>query len=155
MKKWFLLLIVSMVVQSMCSETKNALLVWTRDGETVGYDLGMRPQVKMTADDILLTAGNVIVNYPLRDYVRMVFGNWNFDSIEEMTVPKALFSIEGDKMVASGLKPGECINVYSVGGILLWNGKASDDGILTIPMDGQGIHVVKVGDINFKINKLW
>ena len=130
------------------------MLVWTRDGETVGYDLGIRPLVKMAEKDIVLLAGKVTVSYPLSDYVRMAFGNWNFDSVEEMEAPKALFTLDGDKLMVTGLKSGEAVGLYSVGGMLLWNGKADADGSLTIPLEGEGVLVIKVSDITFKLDRL-
>lgn len=151
MKRLLLFIIVPLFVLPLCAEGKTALLVWTRDGEAVGYDLGERPLLKFAENDILLYAGDVTVSYPLCDYVRMAFGNWNFESVEEIVAPKALFTLEGDHIVVTGLKPGETVSVYSAGGILQWNGKASDNGLVTIPLEGEGVKVINVSNINFKI----
>lgn len=134
------------------AEGENALLVWTRDGSVVGYELAVRPQVRLTDTDVVLDAGEVSVSYPLADYVRMSFGQWNFDSVEELPT-KGLFRIVGDKLFVSGLKPSEAISVYTVDGMLLWLGKASSEGSATVPFDGHGVRVFRTESIYFKTNR--
>lgn len=136
------------------AEDKNALLVWTHDGGVVGYELSVRPTVKIVDQNVVLAAGDVKVSYPLGNYVRMSFGRWDFASVPELSASKVLFRIEDDHVIVSGLAPGEVISLYSAGGVLLWNGQAGMDGGAVMPLRGEGVRVVKVGTINFKIDRL-
>lgn len=153
LKKLFIGVMAMLLTLEVCAETNNALIVWTRDGGVVGYELGVRPKVTMTGTDIVLKAGEVVVSYPLSDYVRMAFGRWEFTGMDELEGPKALFRLVDDKLLASGLEPGVAIALYAADGLLVWNGVASEAGTAVIPIAEHAVCVVKVGDINFKVRR--
>lgn len=142
-----------MLALQMSAEGKNALLVWTRDGSAVAYALSERPSVRLSGQEVTLIAGDTKIGYPLSDYVRMSFGRWDFTGVNEGLAPKAWFRIEEDRIIVCGLQPGEAVSLYSTGGLLLWNGQAGADGGAVIPLSGDGIYVVKVSNIHFKLDK--
>ena len=56
----------------LCAEGVNALLVWTKDGKSVGYELQHAPRATFSENTIDLFADGVTVSYPLEDYLRFV-----------------------------------------------------------------------------------
>lgn len=137
----------------LCAEGVNALLVWTKDGKSVGYELQHAPRATFSENTIDLFADGVTVSYPLEDYLRFTFGDYDFTDVKALKQTKAFFRLDGNLLHVSHAEAGENIRVYSADGKLLGQARCDVSGQATLPLNGEGIFIIKSNKVNFKISK--
>lgn len=155
MKKLFMLLtaVCAMLQVAMAADKAEALLIQTKDGQTVSYSLTARPVVTFEATDLVLTTTEVSVKYPLADVKDITFGS-NSSAIDVMNADIA-FTINGDQIVAQGLGKGDRLQVYGIDGKVIANAGIDAEGTAKADISslGHGIYVVKAGKKSYRIMK--
>lgn len=136
-----------------------------RSGEKVSFAFTERPVVLTASDAVSVSVGGAErVSYPYADVARVVFEDVDATGI---SLPKqggddapgihAVFAFDGDKLVASGLKAGERISVYTLKGGLAASLAAGSDGVAVLQRSSlpQGVYVVRTqGGVAYKFMNL-
>ena len=135
------------------AEEVDALYVWTKDGQKVGYLLTEAPKARFTESALEFTVGGEQVSYPLDDYLKFTFGKYDPDAVEAIPGMKAVFHMEGDNLHVSLMKASESIRIYGVDGKLISQTKTDGEGQAVLPVRGSGIFIVSTNSINFIISK--
>lgn len=144
---------------SMTVFTANAadwLTVTDAQGNKTSFALSTSPKVTFTSENLVLTAGDQTVEYPLADYSKFEFTDDNQTTgikTVDNTGSNAVFSF-GESVHGEGLKAGSRVSVYSVGGQMVGSATVSANGSVDIPLNGgNGVFIVRSASKSFKFIK--
>lgn len=141
---------------SLTMQAANFLTVTDSKGGKVSFALTAKPVITFTAENLVLTAGDQTVEYPLTDYRSFTLTDTdNTTGIENTVAPTGnpVFSF-GDNLHAEGLPAGSRVAVYTVSGQLVGNAVASSNGSADVNLsNASGVLVVKTATKSFKFIK--
>lgn len=155
--------LLSIAIALLCSATAltaqaaNYVTVADANGAKVSFEVSAKPTVTFTATDLVITAGEQTVEYPLTDYRSFTFTDDNqtttgIGSVDN-TGTNAVFTI-GDNVHGEGLKAGSRVAVYSANGQLVGQATVSSNGSVDISLNGgNGVYIVKSASKTFKFIK--
>lgn len=131
------------------------------DGTKATFAFAEKPALSLTAEGCTVTAtGKDAVTYTLSSVKKFYFdedaqtGISQVESAQEGSAP--VFTYANGTVSVSGLKAGELVNVYSVGGGLVAGAKADASGSASADISGSaaGVYVVSAGGgVSFKLLK--
>ncbi len=132
------------------------LTVSDANGNKTSFALSEKPTVTFSSENIILTAGDQTVEYPLTEYRSFTFTNDNettaIGQVETAAGSNAVFSF-ANGIHGEGLEAGSRVVVYNLGGQTVGSAKVSADGSLDIQLDAAGVYVVKTSAKSFKFIK--
>lgn len=135
-----------------------------KSGGKVSFAFSERPVVQTASDAVSVSVGGTErVSYPYADVARIVFEEVEVDPTG-ISLPlvnggdgaagsHAVFAFDDGRLVASGLKAGERISVYSLSGGLSASLKAGSDGVATLSLSSlpHGVYAVRTqGGVSYK-----
>lgn len=157
-RKRILSLAVMLVVSAfaLTLQAANYLTVTDSKGEKVSFALSVKPTITFTAENLVLTAGDQTIEYPLTEYRSFTFTDNDATTGIEKTVAPAghpVFTF-GDNLHAEGLPVGSRLSVYTVSGQLVGNAVVSSNGAADISLSNiNGVLLVKSATKSFKFIK--
>ncbi|MBR1593342.1 MAG: leucine-rich repeat protein [Alloprevotella sp.] len=134
----------------------TALTLLMKDGTTHTVRLASKPVISIAGSDLSITGLWLSLSLPLSDVVRYTFESYDATGIDEVTDDKhADLDMQGEKLIATGLKAGAAVDVFDLQGRLQRHAVATADGSLSLSLGGLpvGTYVVKVNEITYKIMK--
>lgn len=136
----------------MVSAQTQRLVVWMKNGEKVFFDLSEQPKTTFEDQDLVITATQISVCYPLSQIVRYTY-ELPTTGIENTNDNITQISMRGDELTFQQLKLGTTIRVYAMDGTLIHAEKAGTDAVTIVSMAKftSGVYIVKVGDESHKI----
>lgn len=138
--------------QENASKEIDAIVIWTKDGKSMGILLEDSPKVSKTGTDIVVRSERVEVHYPLTDYLKFTFEQKHDGSNVEPVIQgnRIYIQFSANRADISNLTPYEIVSVYSVNGMMELSSKAGPDGRISIPNLPGGIHILKANHTNIK-----
>lgn len=132
---------------------EDNLIIKTKSGSTVSYSLSTRPRVTFDGTDLVLTAPDVEVKYPVDDIEEISFDT--VTSIQSVKSDNLAFTISGDVIAAQGMAKGDVITITTLDGKTLSTSASSESGEAQVDIStlNHGIYVVKAGNKSYKILK--
>lgn len=133
---------------------RDAMVVKTNGGETVNFYFDQKPEMTFSGENVEITAASNKVLYAMSEVAQIYFDEGT--GIEDTeTVSDIRFYFAGDLLRAEGLEPESLIGIYSVGGVLMVNAQADENGAASISTEAfpQGIYIVRTNKISYKIVK--
>lgn len=131
-----------------------------KSGGKVSFAFSERPSITTASDAVAVSVGGTeCVSYPYSDVARILFEDVETNGVTTgISQPRdeaghTVFAFDGDRLVVSGLKVGERVNVHSLSGVLVASLKAGADSQTSIQLSSlpQGVYVVRTqGGISYK-----
>lgn len=132
-----------------------------KSGGKVSFAFTERPVVQTASDAVSVSVGGTErVSYPYADVARVVFEDVDATGIslpnqggDDAPGIHTVFAFDGGSLVASGLKVGERVSVYSLQGGLAASLAAGSDGVAALQLSSlpQGVYVVRTqGGVAYK-----
>ena len=117
-----------------------ALVVHQKSGGTVEFAFSKQPVVTYSGGNVVITATEASVEYPLSD-------------IEKFTFKEATDRVE--RITAPANQTPQPTYIYSVGGTLMNTLQPNDDGTTPATLNGlpAGTYIIKNGTTKYKIIK--
>lgn len=156
MRKLYTLAIAALLsLTSLSAHAADYVTVSGNDGSKVSFALSETPMVTFTAENLVITAGSQTVEYPRTDYRIFTLTDDNqttaIDKVDS-DGSNVIFSF-ADGIHGEGLKSGSRVVVYSINGQMVGSASASAGGSVDIPLQGNGIYIVKSAAKTFKFIK--
>ncbi|MCF0198904.1 MAG: hypothetical protein HUK02_06220 [Bacteroidaceae bacterium] len=127
---------------SLSAGAQEVLIVSTRTSEPVAYALQTRPTVTFTATEMVFTAQDVVVTYPLADKVEFTFGT--LDAVDRVEGLSAVVTCAEGRVEVSRVEAGTVVSLLDVSGRLLQQTTADSAGRATLTSAGKGVFVVQM-----------
>lgn len=160
MKKFLLLCLVLSFMGAKAGEPGVTFLF--KDGKKASFLFSTKPELKVGASELTLTATDVAtpLSYTITDVEKFYFES---NLVTAISGAKAaadgshpVFSCSGGAVTVSGLKAGESVSVYNIGGIKVCGAIAGSDGCASVDISGaaSGVYVISTGSgVSFKLLK--
>lgn len=158
MKNKFLAFAIAAIclLTALTASAANFVTVSGNDGKKVSFALATKPTVTFTEESLVITAGDQTVEYPRTDYRIFTFTDDNqttaIDKVNGYDGSNVVFSF-ADGLHGEGLKAGSRVMVFSLNGQMVGSANASANGSVDIPLQGNGVYVVKSAEKSFKFIK--
>ena len=124
--------------------------------EKTSYDLGDKPVLTYSGDNLVVKTNNASAEFPLGTVVRYYFAESDPTGVpttQEEGMGYLFVTEEGIRM--SGFEPTLPVSLYTVNGQLIQEYKTTEDGSLEISLNGQpqGIYLIKLNTTTIKVIK--
>jgi len=157
MNKKFLLLIMAFFSLSVVAETvPTELVVSSKDGTKVSYNLGESPKISFAGDNLVITANDIEVSYELKQMALVTYENTDATNIVNVNGEKMeSFNLNGESLLFPAKDTDVAVKIYTVDGQLTISRNVSKGETLSIPLNdlSRGIYLVYVNGITYKIMK--
>ncbi|GAB6983187.1 hypothetical protein JCM15908A_15620 [Prevotella dentasini JCM 15908] len=122
-----------------------------KDGKATYFALSAQPKVTFEGSELVLTAGQETVNYPLTDVLTFEFADETAGiGSASANGGNVVFRL-GSSVRGEGLQPGSRVVVYGVNGQTIGAAVADANGSVEISLSGQtGVFIVKSLTKTFK-----
>lgn len=129
------------------------MVVETTGGDIVSFLFDTKPEMTFSGENVEIKSTSETVLYPMNTVARITFDE--IAGINAADQNDVIFYFNNDELTASGLKPLSEVIVYSIDGTIRLRGNVDTNGVATLSLkDLQGgIHIVKTGNITYKIIK--
>ena len=157
MKQILLSLLLALpVADAVAGGEGTTLVVWSKDGSKVVYDLSEEPKHTFTASDLVVSTNGVEVTYPLSSLLRFTYEKKDASSLLDITTGRASsFRQDGDCLVFTGLAAGSNVSLRSLNGALVFSKAVQAQGEYSFSLSGlaAGVYLVTVNGTTYKIVK--
>ena len=153
MKK-ILFLMLLLVPAISWAQKKTQVLVWTSETEYVAFEIGDKPKIEYSYEEIIISTELTSLSIPNNQVIRFTFDDDELTDIADSQM-SAQCTIEQNRVMLTNLKPDCRVEVYSVSGAKMLSEKAGKDGEVSFSTEGwhPGVYVVKGKDFSFKFMK--
>lgn len=132
----------------------QTLVVWQKDGGKVYYNLDDQPKTTFTANDLVITAAQTTISYPLAKILRYTYesGSQGIDDVKEQGI---CITHRADEVIVTGLPQGKTISVFGADGKQLLSRRSDGStrqtlSLIKLPI---GVYVIKAETVNYKFMK--
>ena len=132
------------------------LVVWLKSGEKVVYELADAPVTTFSGSQLVISTVKATATYERKAVQRYTYEDVVYLGIDLQPGERRVqVNHEGDEITFRGLPAGTTASVYSLGGLLLDQQKATDGQPLTISLKNRpnGVYIVKAGTETIKVMK--
>lgn len=154
MKAKFLLLMLSLVLATALraqTAPEQCVVVEQTDGLTTEYLLTSKPRITFASGVVTLTSTTATLELTAADVARVYLAPATNVGVETNRVDVARIVVGADVISLSGLEPISPVALYTIDGRLLQQALATADGTLSLPLNAQGVIIVKTKHQSFKI----
>lgn len=153
-RKFYALAIAALFSMSaLTASAADYLTVIDADGNKTNFAIADYPKISFTSSAMVITDGSRTVEYPLTEYRSFAFTDKenNTDGVEKINADgtNAKFSF-ADGIHGEGLEAGTRVVVYSINGQVVGQGVVSAGGSVDVPLQGNGVYIVKSAKKSFK-----
>lgn len=153
MKKIRILLLLSLLLVGTMAEAAKVLRLTDGDGKQTLLSLAGKPVLTIGADELTVTDGTTTLSYGRDSHLTFEFID-ETTAVERVETSAVRFNVNGQQLSASGLKPGESLNVYTTDGKRVASARANSQGQASVSLSQRGqILVVKAAQRSFKLVK--
>lgn len=155
MKKTMLSSVIALMsITALADNLPNSFTLYLKDNTTLECQFDKNPKITYTETEMVLTAEDMNVSYPLSDLLEMHFGvAGEEDAIKalEKQAGKILFTTQGIQL--SGMEKNCPVQLYTIDGKLLKKAKIDAKGEANINLPGKSgkTYILKVGKRTMKI----
>ena len=131
------------------------LIVWLKSGEKVVYELADAPVTTFNNGYFIIRTNTANASYPRHSVQRYTYEDVMTGIDLQPGERRVHINREGDEVVFRGLQDGTTASIYTVGGQLVGQVKATDNAPLTISLQNRptGVYIIKAGTETIKIMK--
>ena len=131
------------------------LVVWLKSGEKVVYELADAPVTTFNNGYFIIRTNTANASYPRHSVQRYTYEDVMTGIDLQPGERRVHINREGDEVVFRGLQDGTTASIYTVGGQLVGQVKATDNAPLTISLQNRptGVYIIKAGTETIKIMK--
>lgn len=150
--KIFLAIVLSFLSTIAFCEQK--LIVWLKSGQSVEYQLSLKPKTTFEGNELVLIIATMEVRYLLSQISKYTYAEDN-TGIETALADKRLFLQSESTLSFSHVKEETSVSIYSFDGRLLYStsilsGQSKNIDLSAYPI---GVYIIKVNDLSYKIAK--
>ncbi|MBR3983565.1 MAG: hypothetical protein IKJ92_01245 [Bacteroidaceae bacterium] len=156
MKKNFIFIVLASVCcWAMAQSEQTQLIVWAKNGTKVAYALNEKPQITFTQEDMVITVGNVEVNYDMENLARFTYVTNGNTAIRNLQTDESIFNFDGEQLIFPELKTNDIVSIYTIGGALVLRKEVSKEGKYGLSLSEliPGAYMVNVNGLTYKIVK--
>lgn len=156
MKKNFIFIFfVFVCCWAMAQSEQTQLIVWAKNGTKVAYALNEKPQITFTQEDLVITVGDVEVNYDMENLARFTYVTNGNSAIRDLQTDESVFNFDGEQLIFPDLKANDIVSIYTVGGTLVLRKEVSKEGKYGLSLSEliPGAYMVNVNGLTYKIVK--
>ena len=157
MKKILSFFIFLVFTLSAKADNEPAIKVLMEDGASHIFLLEDNPSAKFKGEELVITSKKHEVSVELDNdaVVQVMYISYSDnDGIQEMkNGQQPVYRISDNGLDAKGLKPNTIVYVYDLKGAVIAQAAVRQDGSVTIPLNGNGVFVVKTSASSIKIKK--
>jgi hypothetical protein len=158
MKKLLSFFILLVFTLSAKADNEPAIKVLMEDGASHIFLLEDNPSAKFRGEELVITSKKHEVSVELDNdaVVQILYFIYSDkeDGIQEMKNGQpSVYRISDNGLYANGLTPNSTVCVYDLKGAVIAQAAVRQDGSVTIPLNGNGVFVVKTSASSFKIKK--
>lgn len=144
----------AMAAMAAAQADNRVLKVWQTDGQVLTISLVDEPRTTYSDGNLIITSSKTSVTLPLEKVRRYTYES-AANGIDEAKTVRAAFSLDGETLTLTGLKPATTIHLYNAAGQLL---RTIDSGtqskvVVSVSNLPVGVYVVKANDVTYKITK--
>lgn len=155
MKRLFSILIAWVAYVTVNADNVTTLVLELNDGTSNSFIFSEMPIITMPEDNVKVISNSFSIEVIRNDVKRFYFT----DKETAINSPEAENSImvncmDKNNIYISGLKNGQNVNIYTIGGILAGTSKASLNGDAIVTLNGRqnDVYIIKCGNKSFKFN---
>ena len=139
----------------MAQSEQTQLIVWAKNGTKVAYALNEKPQITFTQEDMVITVGNVEVNYDMENLARFTYVTNGNTAIRNLQTDESIFNFDGEQLIFPELKTNDIVSIYTIGGALVLRKEVSKEGKYGLSLSEliPGAYMVNVNGLTYKIVK--
>lgn len=155
MKRFLLLMLLTVSYSAMQADQVQSLIVQLKDGSQTAFFLKDKPQVTFDGPNLKVTSTAGDTSFALSDVLRFTYAKKDPTGIDEMVTDPTGVDFQGDVLVISQLKANGDVSVYALDGKLLRQLKASHAGTYRLNLSElpTGLYLVKADNVTYKILK--
>ena len=134
---------------------RKFLVVETKDHVKTTYMLSDKPQVTFEGNNLHIVSEKADATYNLLDILNFTYETQSVTGVSELREEPATIDYNNGELVVSGLKANNAVSIYAMDGKLVQQQTASRGGTFRLSLSSlpQGVYIVKVGNITYKIMK--
>ena len=134
---------------------RKYLVVETKDHVKTTYMLSDKPQVTFEGNNLHIVSEKADATYNLLDVLNFTYETQSVTGVSELREEPATIDYNNGELVVSGLKANDAVSIYAMDGKLVQQQTASRGGTFRLSLSSlpQGVYIVKVGNITYKIMK--
>ena len=155
MKKKLIVLLLAAVGLAQYAVAANGLWLEKRDGSKIGYLFDQDITIQYNIEHVVLTAGDVAVEYPFDEVQRMYFDD-DVTGIAETQISEKqqLIRVVAAGLELKGFDAGTPVMVSDLTGKVSFRRTTNADGVLYISRSDlpRGVCAVKAGKTTIKFN---
>ena len=131
------------------------LVIHAKDGTKVAYALENKPKVTFSETDLIISADNVNVAYPLQDMATIVYETGIESGIIDLQTEEPLFQLVGETLLFHAQNTINTISIYSISGNNILTKTIPQDVEYAFPLSQltYGVYIVKLNGLTYKIVK--
>lgn len=155
MKRFLLLMLLTVSYSAMQADQVQSLIVQLKDGSQTAFFLKDKPQVTFDGPNLKVTSTAGDTSFALSDVLRFTYAKKDPTGIDEMVTDPTGVDFQGDVLVISQLNANGDVSVYALDGKLLRQLKASHAGTYRLNLSElpAGLYLVKADNVTYKILK--
>ena len=113
------------------------------------------PQVTFEGNSLHIVSEKADATYNLLDVLNFTYETQSVTGVNELREEPATIDYNNGELVVSGLKANDAVSIYAMDGKLVQQQTASRGGTFRLSLSSlpQGVYIVKVGNITYKIMK--
>lgn len=133
----------------------SQLVITSKDGKTVAYTFAEEPKVSFSDTELIVTAKDATVNYPLSNMALITYKLGTPTGITNIATGETTFRMDGSALVFPSLAAGSKVTVSTTAGAVVLSKKIGTAGKYSFPLSGlaNGVYMVSVNGQTFKIVK--
>ena len=149
---FFFLFVFALVVKA---DNASAIKIVLENGTSHIFQLEDNPSAKFQGEMLVITSKKQKVSVDLgKDaVVQVLYVNENDDIHEMKDGQTSVYRISDYGLDADGLRPNSIVYVYDLKGAVIAKAAVRQDGSVTIPLNGNGVFIVKTSVSSIKIMK--
>ncbi|MBR3518864.1 MAG: T9SS type A sorting domain-containing protein [Paludibacteraceae bacterium] len=123
--------------------------------EKTSYDLGDKPVLTYSGDNLVVKTNNASAEFPLGTVVRYYFSETDPTGVAAAQGEMGYLFVTEEGIRMSGFEPSLPVSLYTVNGQLIQEYKTTEEGSLEISLNGQpqGIYLIKLNTTTIKVIK--
>ncbi len=131
------------------------LIVWTKNGERIGYVLDKEPVISFTENEMKIKGNDFDVIYTLDNFARYTYDIHDPATIRDILTEKFIAKFEGESIVFPSLKAHSTVSVYTLNGVQIFKKTVQKDGEYAFPLSvlSSGVYLVNINGQTYKIMK--
>ena len=153
-KKLSIILLSFFCLTISAQDGKTHLVIISKDGSRVGYQLTHNPKITFTNTDLEIKTDLLEVNYPLANMARFEYEKENTPTtLRDISTDETICKFIGESLVFPHLDENSTVAIYTAVGQTILSKTILSAGEYAFPLSnlGVGVYMVNVNGLTYKI----